>query len=84
MKVFSIWLGDVEASQVEELLTNKAKELGYKFLLERHKELRTLIDNASADEPCDISDERELQEVEFMLSTYQDYQGYPDPDKLDF
>jgi hypothetical protein len=86
MKVLSIWLGEVDSSEVESLLTAKAKELGYAFLQERASELRSTIEQAgeSADSICDAADERELEEVEFMMSTFQDEEGYPDPDKLDF
>lgn len=83
MKVYSIWLGEVESSQVEELLTHKAKELGYAFLQSRAKELRAVIENADSDNPCDVTDERELQEVEFMMSVFQDEDGFVKED-IDF
>lgn len=76
MKVFTIWLGNVEANEVETLLTSKADELGYAFLNKRYAELTTLIEQASSEHPCDASDERELQEVDFMRSLFLDEEGY--------
>lgn len=76
MKVYSIWLGEVESTQVNDLLTAKARELGYAFLQKRKIELTNLIEEASAEAPCDSADERELQEVEFMCSVFLDRDGF--------
>ena len=76
MKVHSITLGLVEASQVEELLRAEAKVIGLSELRSMQARLKQAIDSASSDNPVDLADERELEEVEFMLSTFLDDQGY--------
>jgi hypothetical protein len=76
MKVQSIHLGMIEASEVEPGLKALAQELGYAALQDNHKVLTNRINNASQDEPVDIVDERELEEVIFMMKEFQDEEGY--------
>ena len=76
MKVHSITLGLVESSQVEELLRAEAHKLGLSELRTMRERLTTAIESASSDQPVDLADERELEEVEFMLTEFLDADGY--------
>ena len=76
MKVFSIHLGNVEASSVEAGLTALAHELGYAKLQVMYKDLSLSIFDADENNPVDIADERELEEIKFMMSVFQDADGF--------
>lgn len=76
MKVHSITLGLVESSLVEELLIAEAKEIGLKRLLWLRDHLKEAIESADSDNPVDLADERELEEVEFMLRVFLTEDGF--------
>jgi hypothetical protein len=76
MKVFTISLGYVEHTEVEALFKKEALSIGYPTLLESKADLEKRINEASVDFPVDIADERELEEVKFMLTFFQDDEGF--------
>ena len=76
MKVHTITLGLVESGEVEYMLREEAKRQGLPALRKLRDELKQRIDSADAENPCDLADERELEEVEFMLSTFLDDEGF--------
>ena len=76
MKVHTITLGLVEFSEVESGLRGEAKRQGLPALRKLRDELKQRIDNADAENPCDLADERELEEVKFMLFTFLDDEGF--------
>jgi hypothetical protein len=76
MKVFTITLGYVEHTEVEAQFEKVALQIGYPGLLMMKDNLKQRIDNASADCPVDLADERELEEVQFMLTFFQDSEGF--------
>ena len=76
MKVFTITLGYVEHTEVEAEFKKVALEIGYPRLLEMKGDLEKRINSASVDQPVDLADERELEEVKFMLTFFQDSEGF--------
>ena len=80
MKVFTMTLGYVEHTEVEVEFEKVALQIGYPGLLMMRDELKQRIDNASIDNPVDLADERELEEVRFMLTFFQDSEGFAKDD----
>lgn len=80
MKVFTITLGYVEHTEVEAEFKKVALEIGYPRLLEMKGDLEKRINSASVDQPVDLADERELEEVKFMLTFFQDSEGFAKDD----
>jgi hypothetical protein len=76
VKVYTITLGEVESSQVEELLRAEAKKQGLKAIRSLHSRLKSAVESADSENPVDAVDERELQEAEFMLSTFLTPDGF--------
>jgi hypothetical protein len=80
MKVFTITLGYVEYTEIDAKFKEKALELGYPVLLDAKQDLEKKINNASIDFPVDLVDERELEEIKFMLTFFQDEEGFAKDD----
>lgn len=80
MKVFTITLGYVEHNEVEALFKQEALIIGYPALLGAKFILEKRIENASALNPVDLADERELEEIKFMLTFFQDSEGFAKDD----
>lgn len=80
MKVFTITLGYVEHTEVEALFEKEALTIGYPVLLEAKVVLEKSIANASVESPVDITDEMELEEIKFMLTFFQDSEGFAKDD----
>jgi hypothetical protein len=76
MKVFTITLGYVEHTEVEGLFEKEALIIGYPALLQAKAVLEKSIANASVESPVDITDEMELEEIKFMLTFFQDSEGF--------
>ena len=70
----------IKPEEYENELRAEALKVGKEHLLKEYVLLYDKVHNASAENPCDISDERELLEVEYML----DYLESLDPSDIPF
>jgi hypothetical protein len=58
----------VKPEDYEKDLQKQAIDVGRNALLEDFMDLYEKVQNATSENPCDITDERELQELEYMLN----------------
>lgn len=70
----------IKPEEYEKELQREALIVGKEALLKDYVILHDKVHNASAENPCDITDERELQEIEYML----EYLEKIDPSNIPF
>jgi hypothetical protein len=70
----------IKPEDYENELRQEAIKVGKEQLLKEYVVLHDKVHNATSENPCDITDERELQEIEYML----DYLEIVDPSDIPF